>query len=184
MHLVDFLPFFQGRQPVWCIVGLFCTPVVFWKGVYSKMKEFAPWRSKFLHFRVDPFSKSVYSKRKEFSPWRSKFFHFRVDPFSEEEQNNFDSTASNCKSGHYFKGKAASTQQCLPKAQAKGIINWNENENQHFVQNRANKRSEKRTTKETATKNYTVLEILPLSGFIQQNVTLIIMFPNFPRKQD
>ena len=39
----------------------------FWKGVYSKRKEFAP--------------KGVYSKRKEFAPFGSKFFPFRVDPF-------------------------------------------------------------------------------------------------------
>ena len=50
-----------------CVLS--CTTNPFWKGVYSKRKEFA-W-------------KGGYYKRKEFAPKGSKFFPFRVDPFSE-----------------------------------------------------------------------------------------------------
>ena len=35
----------------------FCTTIPFWKGIYSKSKEFAPIGSKFFPFRKDPFSK-------------------------------------------------------------------------------------------------------------------------------
>ena len=35
---------------------LSCTYTPFWKGVYSKRKEFAPKGSKFFPFRVEPFS--------------------------------------------------------------------------------------------------------------------------------
>ena len=41
-----------------------------------------------------PFWKGDYSKRKEFAPRRSKFFPFRIDPFSEGRQNNFDRVTS------------------------------------------------------------------------------------------
>ena len=33
---------------------------------------------------LSPFWKGIFSKRKEFAPNGSKFFPFRVDPFSEE----------------------------------------------------------------------------------------------------
>ena len=36
-----------------------CTPKPFWKGVFSKRKEFAPRGSKFFPFRVDPFSEGM-----------------------------------------------------------------------------------------------------------------------------
>ena len=41
-----------------------------------------------------PLWKGIYSKRKEFAPFRSKFFPFRVDTFLEGWQNNFDRVTS------------------------------------------------------------------------------------------
>ena len=41
-----------------------------------------------------PFWKGVYSKRKEFAPKGSKFFPFRVEPFSKGRQNNVDRATS------------------------------------------------------------------------------------------
>ena len=47
-----------------------CVPSIkivltFWKGVYSKRKEFAPRRSKFFPFRVDPFSEGAWCAGKQ-----------------------------------------------------------------------------------------------------------------------
>ena len=38
---------------------------VFWKEVYSKRKAFAPFRSKFFPFRIDPFSEGSFVCRRE-----------------------------------------------------------------------------------------------------------------------
>ena len=37
----------------------------FWKGVYSKRKEFAPRESKFFSFEVDPFSEDAFGAGKQ-----------------------------------------------------------------------------------------------------------------------
>ena len=41
-----------------------------------------------LSFTPSPFWKGVYSKSKEFAPWGSKVFPFIVDIFSERRQND------------------------------------------------------------------------------------------------
>ena len=47
-----------------------------------------------LPFAQTYFYKGVYSKRKEFAPLGSKFFPFRIDCFSEEDKNDFYRVAS------------------------------------------------------------------------------------------
>ena len=99
------------------------TMTPFWKGVYSKRKEFAPTGSKFFPFRIGipfqtgvfghilpgdnfcnfllpimhtmtPFWKGVYSKRKEFAPTGSKFFPFRVGiPFQKGDKRVLKATS-------------------------------------------------------------------------------------------
>ena len=56
IHLVDVSPFCTRKTTFVTSALLFCTPVVFWKGVYSKRKEFALTGSKFFPFKVYPFS--------------------------------------------------------------------------------------------------------------------------------
>ena len=81
--------FFKWHNPVWTsykLTGTNREPIhsqgkqlcqnrlpPFWKGVYSKRKEFAPLVSKFFPFSADFFSEGRWSK----------FFPPRVDPFSE-----------------------------------------------------------------------------------------------------
>ena len=50
--------FFDGNEPT-SKGGNYVKMVFafFWKGVYSKRKEFAPSGSKFFPFRIDPFQK-------------------------------------------------------------------------------------------------------------------------------
>ena len=49
-----------------------------WKGVYSKRKEFAPFKTKEHRNKYD-------------TPFRSKFFPFRVDLFSQGDKINLNS---------------------------------------------------------------------------------------------
>ena len=57
IHLIDFLPFFTREITFVASCLVFSSPSPFWKEVCSKRKEFAPKRSKFFHFREDPFQK-------------------------------------------------------------------------------------------------------------------------------
>ena len=54
--LVDFPPFLSREINFIFFCLLSCTPSPFWKGVYSKRKEFAPLWVKLFPFWVDPFS--------------------------------------------------------------------------------------------------------------------------------
>ena len=56
VHVTLFRHFFK-KETRYGLPGLVsCTSISFWKGVYSKRKEFAPMGSKFSPFRIDPFS--------------------------------------------------------------------------------------------------------------------------------
>ena len=59
--MVDFLSFLT-REITWDFLLAFLHTYPFWKGVYSKRKEFAPHGSKFFPFRVDPFSEGRQKK--------------------------------------------------------------------------------------------------------------------------
>ena len=52
----------------------------FWKGVYTKRKEFAPFKSKFFLFSVDPFQKESKTILAELPPL--KVYHI---PFQSED---------------------------------------------------------------------------------------------------
>ena len=68
--LVDLLPFCQGRQLLWHFLFAFLQPSSFWKEVYFKRKEFALRGSKFLPFRVDPFSEGRICKLPHFKVYQ------------------------------------------------------------------------------------------------------------------
>ena len=77
---LDFLPFCirEITLVTSCLLSNISSP--FWKGIYSKRKEFAPKREQILSFWSKPFG--------------SKFFLFRVNPFSEGRKKNFGKVAS------------------------------------------------------------------------------------------
>ena len=53
-----------------------CSPRSFWKGVYSKTKEFAPSGSKFFRFREDPFSEGRPKRFWQLPPLKVQPFPF------------------------------------------------------------------------------------------------------------
>ena len=65
-HKIIFIAIFSARETVFmtsCLLS--CTSSPFWKGVFSKSKEFAPKGSKFFPFRVDPFLENALSANRE-----------------------------------------------------------------------------------------------------------------------
>ena len=71
MCLVNFFHFYKEKKLLWIPIFLNAHQKPFWKGVYSKRKEFSP-----------------------LAPKRTQFCLFRVDSFFRREKNNFDRVAS------------------------------------------------------------------------------------------
>ena len=68
IHLLFFQPLFSRETTFVTSCLLSCIPSPFRKGVYSKMKEFAPIGSKFFPFRGDPFPERTKQFDKNYLP--------------------------------------------------------------------------------------------------------------------
>ena len=87
IHLVDCPPFLTRETIIGTSCLLTCIPVPFWKGIYSKRKEFVPIVSKFFPFRIDPFSEGNKCNSDSAVPWKCISF-----PLRQNQPKNVDIT--------------------------------------------------------------------------------------------